>query len=56
MPAPRFDHLTTREQFIAAAAAHSITLLPHDFSEREPVGLCIDGVPAAEWLDAMAMD
>lgn len=50
-----YDHLTTREQFIAAAAEHGIELKPDDFTGTEP-HLCLDGMPAAQWLDAMTMD
>ena len=48
-----FTDLTTREQFIAAAAEYGIQLLPRDFTGREPGELYLDGMPADQWLDAM---
>lgn len=53
-PAP-FADLVTREQFIAEAVQFGITLEPHDITGREPGDLYIDGMPAAQWLDAMTM-
>jgi hypothetical protein len=50
-----YDHLVTREQFIAEAARHEVTLEPHDFAGTEP-HLTIYGMPAAQWLAAMTMD
>lgn len=50
-----YDHLTTREEFIAEAAKHEIKLEPGDFTGCEP-HLHIDGMPAAQWLDAMTME
>lgn len=51
-----YEKLTTREQFITAAAEHGIELEPHDFTGREPGELYLDGVPATQWLDAMTME
>lgn len=53
-PAP-FTDLVTREQLIAEAVQFGITLEPHDITGREPSDLYIDGMPAAQWLDAMTM-
>lgn len=47
--------MTTREQFIQAAANHGIELKPWDFSGK-PGELYLDGMPASQWLDAMTMD
>lgn len=52
----RFDHLVTREQFIDAAMPHGIALVPSDFTGREPGDLYLDGMPAAQWLDAMTRE
>lgn len=52
----RFDHLTTREQFIAVAAENSLDLEADDFDGTEETGLYLQGLPAAHWLDAMTMD
>ncbi len=50
-----YTKLTTREEFIAAAANEEITILPWDFTEEDG-SLYLDGMPAAEWLDAMTME
>jgi hypothetical protein len=49
-----YEKLTTREEFIAAAAEYEIVLKPGDFTGTEP-HLYLDGTPAAQWLDAMTM-
>ncbi len=51
-----YDHLLTREQFIEAAAEHGIELRPYDFTGKDPDELYIEGMPAAQWLDAMTME
>jgi hypothetical protein len=50
-----YANLTTREEFIAAAANEEIELKPEDFTGTEP-HLYLDGMPAAQWLDAMTME
>lgn len=55
-PANPYENLTTREEFIAAAAKHGIELKPHDFTGREPGELYLDGMPADQWLHAMTME
>lgn len=50
-----FTDLSTREEIIAKAAESGITLTPEDFRESAEYGLTLDGMPAAEWLDAMTM-
>lgn len=51
-----FTDLTTKEQIITEAAKHEITLLTSDFTDDAVYGLCLDGMPAAQWLEAMTMD
>jgi hypothetical protein len=51
----RFENLTTREEFIEAAAEYGIELEPYEFTGKDPDDLHIDGMPAAQWLDAMTM-
>jgi hypothetical protein len=42
----------TMSEIIATAAEHEITLSPEDFGP----GLTLDGMDAAEWLDAMTAE
>lgn len=51
-----YDHCVTREEFIEAAAEDGVDLRPEDFTGKDPEHLCIEGMPAAQWLDAMTMD
>jgi hypothetical protein len=51
-----YANLTTREQFIAAAANEEISLKLEDFTGTGDGCWYLDGMPAAEWLDAMTMD
>ncbi len=50
-----FQNLTTRQQFIDAAKVHEIDLEPDDFTGTDGA-LYLDGMPAAQWLDAMTME
>lgn len=56
MTTTRFDHLTTREEFIAEAAKHGLDLELEDFTGSDADGWCLGGEPAVQWLHAMTME
>jgi hypothetical protein len=55
-PKRPYAHLTTREQFIAEAAKHELDLELEDFTGTGDGDWYLDGMPAAQWLDAMTME
>jgi hypothetical protein len=51
-----FTDLPGINKIIDKAAEHGIRLTPSDFTENDELGLCLDGMPADQWLDAMTME
>lgn len=47
--------MSKMQRLIDKAARYEIPLLPSDFGDEDGV-LTIDGMEAAEWVDAMTMD
>ena len=49
-------HRSQLNSFIRVAAAMDVELTRADFRQTADGYLTIDGMPAAQWLDAMTMD